>query len=114
MPVSQSAAVIIPPQPVATAAPARASRRRQSASTTAPSSASASHRPEKYAVLEPLGKKTKAGAIPVHDLDEVGLPAPEQEKVAREGILPQDTLYQQIFRFYSLFLENLSLLFFPC
>src|SRR6202158_1965387 len=43
MPVSQSAAVIIPPRPVATAAPVRASRRRQSASTTAPSSASASH-----------------------------------------------------------------------
>src|SRR3984893_9284271 len=43
MPVSQSAAVIIPPQPVATAARVRASRCRQSASTTAPSSASASH-----------------------------------------------------------------------
>src|SRR5712671_1787144 len=43
MPVSQSAAVIIPPRPVATAARVRASRRRQSASTTAPSSASASH-----------------------------------------------------------------------
>src|SRR5216683_3265759 len=42
MPVSQSAAVIIPPRPVATAARVRASRRRQSASTTALSSASAS------------------------------------------------------------------------
>ena len=45
-------------------------------------------------MLEPLGEKTKAGAIPVHDLDEVGLPAPEHEKVAREGILPQDALDQ--------------------
>src|ERR1700694_2311439 len=35
MPVSQSAAVIIPPRPVATAGRVRASRRRQSASTTA-------------------------------------------------------------------------------
>src|ERR1700676_2186995 len=43
MPVSQSAAAIIPPRPVATAARVRANRRRQSASTTAPSSASASH-----------------------------------------------------------------------
>src|SRR5712671_6679165 len=43
MPVSQSAAVVIPPRPVATVARVRASRRRQSASTTAPSSASASH-----------------------------------------------------------------------
>src|SRR6266699_1830095 len=43
MSVSQSAAAIIPPRPVATAARVRASRRRQSASTTAPSSASASH-----------------------------------------------------------------------
>src|ERR1700687_1544500 len=42
MPVSQSAAVIIPPRPVATAVRVRASRRRQSASTIAPSSASAS------------------------------------------------------------------------
>src|SRR6266849_6198452 len=42
MPVSQSAAVIIPPRPVATAARVRASRRHQSASTTALSSASAS------------------------------------------------------------------------
>jgi hypothetical protein len=42
MPLSQSAAVIIPPRPVATAARVRASRRRQSALTTAPSSASAS------------------------------------------------------------------------
>src|SRR5258705_6139241 len=41
--VSQSAAVIIPLRPVATAARVRASRRHQSASTTAPSSASASH-----------------------------------------------------------------------
>src|SRR5258705_8655147 len=43
MPVSQSAAVIIPPRPVAIAARVRANRRRQSASTTAPRSASASH-----------------------------------------------------------------------
>src|SRR5258705_7290300 len=41
--VSQSAAVIIPLRPVATAARVRASRRRQSASTTALRSASASH-----------------------------------------------------------------------
>src|ERR1700730_1843989 len=40
--LSQSVAAIIPPPPVATAAPARASRRPQSASTTAPRSASAS------------------------------------------------------------------------
>src|SRR6266852_4693819 len=44
MPVSQSAAAIIPLRLVATAARVRASRRRQSASTTAPSSASASRR----------------------------------------------------------------------
>src|SRR6202158_2135339 len=43
MPVSQSAAVIIPPRLGATAARGPASRRRQSASTTVPSSASASH-----------------------------------------------------------------------
>src|ERR1700694_1686253 len=42
MPVSQAAAAILPPRPVATAARVRANRRRQSASTTAPSSASAS------------------------------------------------------------------------
>src|SRR5260370_28387123 len=42
MPVSQSAAVIIPPRPGATGAPARASRRPQSASTPAPKAASAS------------------------------------------------------------------------
>src|SRR5713226_8829501 len=43
MSVSQSAAAIIPPRQVATAAPVRASQCRQSASTIAPNSASASH-----------------------------------------------------------------------
>src|SRR5260370_23936747 len=50
--------------------------------------------PEKYAVLEPLGEQAKAGAIPEHDFDEVGLPTPEQEEMAREGILPQHALHQ--------------------
>jgi hypothetical protein len=31
--------------------------------------------------------QAKAGAIPVHDFDEVGLPAPEHEEMAREGVL---------------------------
>jgi hypothetical protein len=51
-------------------------------------------RPQEHAVLEPFGEKAKAAAIPVHDLDEVGLPAPEHEEMAREGILPQHTLNQ--------------------
>jgi hypothetical protein len=87
MPVSQSAAVIIRPRPVATAARVRASRRRQSASTTAPSSASAPtwadvRRPEKYAVLEPLGEEAEAGAISEHNFDKAGLPTREHEAMA--------------------------------
>src|SRR5258705_2821687 len=50
--------------------------------------------PEKYAVLEPLGEQAEAGAIPEHDFDEVGLPTPEHEEMAREGILPQHALHQ--------------------
>ena len=43
-------------------------------------------------MLEPFGEEAKASAIPKHDFDEVGLPAPEHEEMAREGILPQHAL----------------------
>src|SRR6202453_350519 len=49
-------------------------------------------RPKEYAVLEPLAEEAEAGAIPEHNFDEVGLPAPEHEEMAREGILPQPPL----------------------
>ena len=45
-------------------------------------------------MLEPLGEQAEAGAIPEHDFDEVGLPTPEHEEMAREGILPQHALDQ--------------------
>src|ERR1700677_744045 len=51
-------------------------------------------RPEEDAVLEPLGEEAEAGAIPEHNFDEVGLPTPEHEDMAREGILPQHALDQ--------------------
>src|SRR6478752_4968749 len=51
-------------------------------------------RPEKDALLEPLGEEAEACPIPEYDLDEVGLPAPEHEEMAREGILPQHALDQ--------------------
>src|SRR6266404_397264 len=51
-------------------------------------------RPKEYAVFEPLGEQAEAGAVPEYDLDEIGLPTPEQEEVARERILPQHALHQ--------------------
>jgi hypothetical protein len=51
-------------------------------------------RPEEYAVLESLGKEAEAGAIPEHNFDEVGLPTPVHEEMAREGILRQHALHQ--------------------
>src|ERR1700726_4396607 len=51
-------------------------------------------RPQEHAVLEPLGEHAEAGVVPVHDFDEIALPAPEHEQMARERVLPQDTLDQ--------------------
>src|SRR6266436_4347372 len=45
-------------------------------------------------MLEPLGEEAKPGAIPIDDLDEIGLAATEQEQVSREGVLPQHALDQ--------------------
>ena len=41
-----------------------------------------------------VGEEAEAGAIPEHNFDEVGLPTPEHEEMAREEILPQHALDQ--------------------
>src|SRR5581483_5062491 len=45
-------------------------------------------------MLEPLGEQAEPGPVPEHDLDEVGLTAPEHEQMPRERILPQHALHQ--------------------
>src|SRR6266403_1906272 len=44
-------------------------------------------------MLEPLGEQAETGAIPIDDLDEIGLAA-QHEQVPREGVLPQHALDQ--------------------
>ena len=46
-------------------------------------------------MLEPLREQAQAGPIPEHDLDQIAIAAPEDEKVAGERILLQLLLYQQ-------------------
>ena len=50
--------------------------------------------PQEAAMLEPLGEEAKPGAIPIDDLDEIGLAAAEHEQVPLEGVLPQHALDQ--------------------
>ena len=51
-------------------------------------------RPEKDAMLEPFGEKTKSAAVPEQNLEKVGPAAPERKQVSREWILPQHALHQ--------------------
>src|SRR5229473_761004 len=51
-------------------------------------------RPEEDAVLEPRVEEAEACASPEHNFEEVGVPTPEHEEMAREGILPQHALDQ--------------------
>jgi hypothetical protein len=49
--------------------------------------------------LEPLGEKAKAGAIPIHGLDEVRLPAPEHEEVRTAATIATLETASRGFRF---------------
>jgi hypothetical protein len=91
--VSQSAAAISSRWPVASAAPAHASPRRRSAARAVPSSRIASRRAPRSAAtgrhrVRAVCEQAEPGAIPKHDLDEIGsVAAPEHEQVAGERIL---------------------------
>jgi hypothetical protein len=48
-------------------------------------------------VLEPIREKAESSAVPVEDLDEVGLTAAEREQVARERVV-QETSWTRVAR----------------